>query len=109
MIKSHTRSKTCNSLIKLKYCIIQLADILGCTLAFQSIMICSFLSWISLYILYGNDVFGCQDLKGLPHVYAKSMLDALTSKGIYEKKKCLLFTVSDCQLSGQYMGKYLME
>ena len=61
-------------------------------------------------INYGNHVQGCQDLEGLPYVYAKSMLIALTDlQEIYKKEECLLFTDADRQLSGVKIDKPTKE
>ena len=47
-------------------------------------------------INYGSKVNFCKDLKGIPYVHAKSMIEALTtSQDIYKKDECLLFTDSE--------------
>lgn len=58
-----------------------------------------------------KDVQGCQDLEGLPCVYAKSMLGALTDlQGLYDKNQCLLFTDKDpCVVPGVKVDKPTKE
>lgn len=48
---------------------------------------------IFIGINYYDKVQGCQNLEGVPAVYAKSMLNALTiSTPIFKKEQCLFFT-----------------
>ena len=48
---------------------------------------------IFIGINYYDKVYGCQNLEGVPAVYAKSMLNALTQlTPIFKKEQCLFFT-----------------
>lgn len=57
-----------------------------------------------------ENVRGCQNLEGLPFVYTKSMINALTvSQSIYKKEECLLFTDSDRDIPGITKGEPTRE
>ena len=52
-------------------------------------------------INYGDKVNFCEDLKGVPYIYAKSMIEALTTlQEVYKKDECLLFTDSERDVVG---------
>ena len=60
-------------------------------------------------INYGTAVFGCEDLQGLPYVYAKSMFGALTElKEIYKKEECRFFSDKTTQ-AGPLKGVDIKE